>query len=62
MKEPDMPANHWQLKRQDDYGNQYVIAIFESKEQASKMMADYEAKGHKQTYWIEEASEPLSSK
>jgi len=62
MKEPDRSTTRWQLKRQDDHGNRYVIADFDSKEAASQMMAEYEAKGHKQTYWIEEVSEPLSSK
>ena len=62
MKEADTPTNRWQLKRQDDHGNQYVIGLFASKEKAAQMMADYEAKGHKQTYWIEKISGPLSSK
>jgi len=43
----------WQLKRQDDHGNQYTVDIFDSEEEARKMMEYYERKGHKQTYWVE---------
>ena len=43
----------WQLKRQDDHGNQYVVETFDSEEEARKMMEYYEKKGHKQTYWVE---------
>ncbi len=62
MNAPNERQRRWQLNRQDDHGNRYVIANFDSKEAASQMMAEYEAKGHKQTYWIEEVCEPLSSK
>jgi predicted secreted protein len=47
------PAERWQLKRQDDNGNQYVMGTFGLKEQAEDRMAHYQNKGHKQTYWVE---------
>jgi len=47
----------WQLKRQDDHGNQYVMATFNSEEEASKALVLYEGKGHKQTYWIERVAQ-----
>ena len=43
----------WQLKRQDDHGNQYSVETFGSEEEAKMMMTYYEGKGHKQTYWVE---------
>jgi len=43
----------WQLKRQDDHGNQYTVESFDSEKEAKKMMEYYEHKGHKQTYWVE---------
>ena len=46
-------AECWQLKRQDDHGNQYVMDTFNSKKQAEDKMAHYQTKGHKQTYWVE---------
>ena len=45
----------WQLKRQDDHGNQYAVETFDSEEEAKMMMAHYEHKGHKQTYWVEKS-------
>lgn len=49
----DDRAQVWQLKRQDDHGNQYAVDTFNSEEEARKMMEYYERKGHKQTYWVE---------
>ena len=46
-------AERWQLKRQDDHGNQYVMDTFSSKKQAEDKMAHYQNKGHKQTYWVD---------
>jgi hypothetical protein len=48
-------ASAWQLKRQDDNGNQYTVETFDSEEEAKNMLAYYERKGHKQTYWVEES-------
>ena len=43
----------WILKRQDDNGNQCILATFDSKRKAESEMVCYEQKGHKQTYWVE---------
>ena len=50
MDNVNMP---WQLKRQDDHGNQSIMGKFSSKEEAEQQMEYYQGKGHKQTYWVE---------
>ena len=45
----------WHLKRQDDNGNEYIMATFDSRQQAETTMKHYEGKEHKQTYWVEQA-------
>lgn len=47
----------WQLKRQDDHGNQFIMHKFRSKEEAEERMEYYQCKGHKQTYWVEKSKE-----
>ena len=37
----ESPEGFWQLKRQDDNGNQCVVATFDSEEAAVKAMASY---------------------
>ncbi|MDY6912803.1 MAG: hypothetical protein SVM79_10655 [Chloroflexota bacterium] len=51
-----LPKGQWQLKRQDDHGNQFIMANFSSRKQAENTLEHYERKGHKQTYWIERAN------
>lgn len=48
LLEPDC----YQLMRQGDDGNQFPIGEPTSKLDASCWMAELEARGHKQTYWI----------
>ena len=55
MKESAPSEERWRLTRQDDHGNQFVMEIFDSKQQAEGVMAHYQGKGHKQTYWVEKA-------
>lgn len=43
----------WYLKRLDANGNAFVMTTFDSEEEAKVVMAHYESKGHKQTYWVE---------
>lgn len=45
----------WKLKRRDDHGNQYIMASYDSEEEARNMMKEYESRRHKQTYWIEKS-------
>lgn len=50
----------WRVTRQDDNGNVFVIAEVESEHAARQLAADYEARGHKQMYWVEPADEAPS--
>lgn len=47
-------ANIWSVWRQDDNGNQAVVASGLPKSAAEKVAKSYEDKGHKQLYWIVE--------
>lgn len=44
----------WVLWRQDDQGNRFAVEGFADKEKALARMRDFESRGHKQTYWIEQ--------
>lgn len=52
----DMGAARWELWRQDDNGNRFVIGRFETAEAAEAEQRRFEALGHKQTYWVEAAA------
>jgi hypothetical protein len=39
--------------RQDDNGNRFVVATGLTQEEAERLVADFEARGHKQCYWAE---------
>jgi hypothetical protein len=41
----------WAVWRQDDAGIKFLIAANLSEEEARATVADYESKGHKQTFW-----------
>lgn len=41
----------WAVWRQDDSGNRYLIEANLTEEHAKALVADFESKGHKQTYW-----------
>ena len=41
----------WTVWRQDDSGNRFVISANLTADQAQAMVADFEARGHKQGYW-----------
>lgn len=43
----------WQLKRYDDNGNEFVIAIYPTRQQAEQAQHEYERRQHKQIYWVE---------
>jgi len=44
-------GNNWSVWRQGDDGNQFLIEDGLSEETAKQMVADFEARGHKQLYW-----------
>jgi 8-oxo-dGTP diphosphatase len=48
----------WLLRRQDDNGNRYEMARFETRAQAQAAAARFEARGHKQLYFVERAPGP----
>jgi len=43
----------WAVWRQDDSGNRFLIEANLTEEQARALVADFDSKGHKQTYWCE---------
>jgi len=50
------PDGSWTVHRQDDKGNRFVVQRHLSKEEAERLVAVYEARGHKQLYWAEPES------
>ncbi len=53
MSEPNPPDRTWAVHRIDDNGNVFVVKRQLAREEAEQLLAEYEARGHKQTYWIE---------
>ncbi len=43
----------WAVWRQDDNGNRFLVRDALSKDDAHQTALRFEARGHKQTYWIE---------
>jgi hypothetical protein len=48
------PRHRFVVMRQDDNGNQLPVQAVSSRCEADALAASYEARGHKQTYWVEE--------
>jgi hypothetical protein len=48
---PD-PQCTWAVHRQDDNGYQFVVQTGLSREEAERLAAEFEAKRHKQMYWV----------
>ncbi len=46
-------ARGWEVWRQDDNGNRFVIGRFDTVEAAEAEQRRFEALGHKQTYWVQ---------
>jgi hypothetical protein len=51
----------WRVVRQDDNGNCYVIAGGLPRTEAEELARTYEARAHKQIYFVEEELPPLSA-
>jgi len=47
----------WQLWRQDDNGNRFLVGGFATREQAELRMAGLSSGLHKQIYWISKTCE-----
>jgi hypothetical protein len=51
---PDLSAAAtWTVRRQDDNGNRFVVQTGLSRDEAERLVAELEARGHKQVYWSE---------
>ena len=48
----------WAVHRQDDNGNRFVVRTGLSREEAERLVAEFETLGHKQHYWVEPADPP----
>ncbi|MFT3765666.1 MAG: VOC family protein [Minicystis sp.] len=42
----------WAVWRQDDNGNRFLISAEHTREEAERLRDEYEARGHKQLYWV----------
>lgn len=55
--EPSIPApapeQTWAVYRQDDNGNRFVVSTRLGREEAERLVAELESRGHKQVYWAE---------
>ncbi len=45
----------WNVLRQDDNGNRFVVETRLSRVAAEQRVAEFESHGHKQVYWLEPA-------
>jgi hypothetical protein len=52
----DADAGGWELWRQDDNGNRFLIGRFGTAQAAEAEQRHFEALGHKQTYWVQPAA------
>jgi hypothetical protein len=51
------PEGTWAVHRQDDNGQRFVVQTGLSREEAQGLVAEFEARGHKQVYWAEPEQE-----
>ena len=51
------PEGTWSVYRQDDNGNRFVGGQRLNRQEAERLVAEFEARGHKQAYWIEPHAE-----
>ena len=45
----------WAVHRQDDNGNRFVVRTGLRREEAERLAAEFESRGHKQLFWVERA-------
>jgi len=50
----------WQVWRQDDNGNEFLIANCSQQTAAEQLVAEFTAHGHKQFYWCCPSAQPAS--
>ncbi|WP_280324406.1 hypothetical protein [Pseudomonas sp. BN102] len=46
------PERNWCVKRLDDNGNEFVLRAGLTREEAERLAAEYQERGHKQSYWV----------
>jgi hypothetical protein len=51
--EVERAAELWSVWRIDDNANVFVVREHLSREDADRVVAEFTARGHKQTYWAE---------
>ncbi|MBU0860234.1 MAG: hypothetical protein KJ667_09880 [Alphaproteobacteria bacterium] len=60
MTGKDEDKEIWRVIRQDTHGNEFEVAASLPKKKAESIAAEFNAKGHKQTYWAQtEPPRPL---
>jgi len=47
------PTDNWTVYRIDDNGNVFAVRKALPREEAERLVAEFEARGHKQMYWVE---------
>lgn len=55
-----MTTERWRLWRQDDHGNAFPMALFESRAGADAECARYSALPHHQHYWVAPCQDPAA--
>jgi len=53
MDREQRPAAAHRVMRQDDNGNRFLLARGLDRAAAEALAAEFEARGHKQLYWVE---------
>ena len=53
MDEQREPDASWTVWRMDDTGNRFVVRDRLTRETAERLVDEFAARGHKQTYWSE---------
>ena len=50
--QPRSEPTNWSVWRTDDTGNTFLVREHLTRAGAELLVAEFEARGHKQTYWI----------
>lgn len=65
MAEPysnaDVGDTEWEVHRQDDNGNQFVVETGLSRDEADRLAALLESRAHKQLYWVKRRDDDYRS-
>lgn len=49
---PPADDGRWSLWRQDDNGNRFLMSSAHTRDEAERLAAEFEARAHKQIYWV----------